>query len=120
VAGGVLFVGSYDRNVHAFDITGATGCSGTLPVTCDAIWRGATGDYIRSSPAVANGVVYQGSYDGKVHAFDAAGCGGAPTPCAPLWSAPVTPDYSSPAVANGMVFVGSTDGRLHAFGLPPA
>jgi len=32
-------------------------------------WSYATGDFVRSSPAVANGVVYVGSDDGNVYAF---------------------------------------------------
>jgi outer membrane protein assembly factor BamB len=55
-----------------------------------------------SSPAVANGVVYVGSDDGTLYAFDAAGgtnCGGAPKICFPLWSATTGgPVFSSPAV----------------------
>jgi outer membrane protein assembly factor BamB len=72
---------------------------------------------VRSSPAVANGVVYVGSDDGRLYAFGAGGCGAAT--CAPLWSyATGSAVRSSPAVANGMVYVGSDDGRLYAFGLP--
>ena len=73
---------------------------------------------MRSSPAVANGAVYVGSDDGRLYAFDAAGCAGAPaTGCSPLWRA-VTggPVSSSPALANGAVYVGSMDGHLYAFG----
>jgi outer membrane protein assembly factor BamB len=32
-------------------------------------WSYTTGGYVWSSPAVANGVVYVGSWDGKVYAF---------------------------------------------------
>ena len=61
-----------------------------------------------SSPAVANGVVYVGSVDGKLYAYHA-------TTGALLWSA-TTGSYinSSPAVANGMVYVGSADQNLYA------
>ena len=64
-----------------------------------------------SSPAVANGVVYIGSDDHKLYAFDAAGnagCSGTPKSCAPLWTATTgNAVLSSPAVANGVVYVGS-------------
>jgi len=33
------------------------------------LWTYTTGDAIDSSPAVANGMVYVGSFDGKVYAF---------------------------------------------------
>jgi outer membrane protein assembly factor BamB len=33
------------------------------------LWSFATGSYVESSPAVADGVVYVGSLDGKVYAF---------------------------------------------------
>jgi len=57
-------------------------------------------------------VVYVGSNDGKLYAFDAA-------TCALLWTATTglnTP--SSPALANGVVYVGSTDHKLYAYNLP--
>jgi outer membrane protein assembly factor BamB len=90
-------------------------------------WTGTTGGIESSSPAVANGVVYVGSDDGKLYAFDAAGatnCAGSPKTCAPLWTATTGEAVSlSPAVANGVVYVTATDlppgspavTRLHAF-----
>ena len=37
-------------------------------------WQGQMGDLVESSsPAVVNGVVYVGSFDGKLYAFDANG-----------------------------------------------
>jgi len=57
-----------------------------------------TGNSIyNSSPAVANGVVYVGSYDNKLYAFKIQSG-------AQLWSAATGGGiYSSPAVANGVV-----------------
>ncbi len=72
---------------------------------------------MRSSPTVAAGTVYVGSDDGRLYAFDAAGCAGAPgTGCSPLWRG-VTggPVSSSPVVGGATVYVGSRDGRLYAF-----
>jgi outer membrane protein assembly factor BamB len=75
---------------------------------------------VRSSPAVANGVVYVGSDDHRLYAFDAAGtinCSSTPKTCTPLFSADVGDVVeSSPAVANGMVYVGGAGTR--AFRLP--
>jgi outer membrane protein assembly factor BamB len=118
VANGVVYVGSDDHNLYAFDATGNTNCSGS-PKTCSPLWTAPTGGSVVSSPAVANGVVYVGSADNKLYAFDAAGntnCSGSPTTCQPLWTATtVGPVFSSPAVANGVVYVGSNDTRLYAF-----
>jgi PQQ-like domain len=69
---------------------------------------GSTG----SSPAVANGVVYVSSNDGKLYAFDAH----CKNVCQPLWSYTTGGIIdSSPAVANGVVYIGSNDGKLYAF-----
>ena len=75
-----------------------------------------TGGAVKSSPAVANGVVYVGSDDGKLYAADAAGCGG-PSTCSPLWSSPTTggPIDSSPDISNGQLYVGSADGHLYVY-----
>jgi outer membrane protein assembly factor BamB len=63
---------------------------------------------------VANGVVYVGSFDGKVYAFDASNG-------QQLWSgATGGPIDSSPTVANGVVYIGSSDYNVYAFGLPAA
>ena len=52
VSNGVVYVGSYDKNLYAIDaMTGAEK------------WRFKTGNYVGSSPAVSNGVVYVGSDD---------------------------------------------------------
>ena len=124
VSGGVVYVGSEDGNLYAFDATGVNGCSGA-PKTCIPLWTAKAGDPlyypIVSSPAVANGVVYIGSYNGKLYAFDAAGvtgCGGSPKTCSPLWTGATggNIDVSSPAVANGVVYIGSLDRKLYAFG----
>src|SRR5205085_916397 len=88
---------------------------------CAPLWvsQPPTGAAVFSSPAVANGVVYAGSDDGKLYAFPAA-CS---TPCAALWASAATGAAleSSPAVVDGVVYAGSEDGRLYAFDLtsPP-
>ena len=118
VANGVVYVGSGDNKLYAFDAAGAANCSGS-PKTCQPLWTAATSDFVGSSPAVANGVVYVGSNDHHLYAFDAAGvtnCSGSPKTCTPLWTAATSEIViSSPAVANGVVYVGSNDGNLYAF-----
>jgi outer membrane protein assembly factor BamB len=71
-------------------------------------WSYTTGNEIFSSPAVANGVVYVGSSDGKLYALNAS-------TGAFKWNY-TTSNWivSSPAVANGVVYVGSYDHNLYA------
>ncbi len=130
VANGVLFIGGGPTNeLRAFDALGQTGCTG-IPKTCAPLWTAITGGAVRTSPSVANGVVYVDVTDpstgdvfqhGFVYAFDASGtsgCSGTPKRCAPLWSATTLGAITaSPAVANGMLYIGSQNG-LYAFGLP--
>jgi hypothetical protein len=75
------------------------------------LWNFTTGGDVASSPAVAEGIVYVGSYDGKVYALDAS-------EGSLIWSYQ-TDDLvvSSPAAAEGVVYVGSYDHAVYAFGL---
>ncbi|GHO63959.1 hypothetical protein KSC_028510 [Ktedonobacter sp. SOSP1-52] len=104
VANGVVYIGTYDGKLYAFDAN----CRNQ----CQPLWSFLTGGDIASSPAVANGMVYVGSVDGKLYAFDAS----CRNQCQPLWSFLTGRSVnSSPAVANGMVYVGSYEGKLYAF-----
>jgi outer membrane protein assembly factor BamB len=128
VVKGVVYVGSEDHKLYAFDAGGSTNCSGR-PKSCAPLWTATTGGSVVSSPAVVNGVVYVGSKDGKLYAFDAAGttnCSGAPKTCSPLWTATTagfaeTFDVTdSPTVVNGVVYIDSvfptgSSGALYAF-----
>jgi outer membrane protein assembly factor BamB len=59
VANGVVYIGSYDHRLHAFDA-----------ISGEQKWASApTGDAILSSPMIANGIVYVGSEDHKFYAF---------------------------------------------------
>jgi outer membrane protein assembly factor BamB len=120
IANGVVYIGSPNDDLYAFDANGKTNCSGT-PKSCQPLWSAVTAGAIQDSPGVANGVVYIQSDDGNIYAYDASGtlsCSGAPKICAPLWNAVVNGDESSPTIANGTVFAGSafapTD-QLYAF-----
>jgi len=75
----------------------------------EVAWTFTTGNYIESSPAVVNGILYIGSNDGVLYALDATTGN---LKCSDVLGAPI--DYSSPAVANGIVYIGSTDGNLYA------
>lgn len=72
-------------------------------------------DYSTSSPAIANGVLYVGSYDTRIYAIRASD--GALL-WAPKWGTQNLPRgiNSSPAIANGRVYIGCRDGKLYAFG----
>jgi eukaryotic-like serine/threonine-protein kinase len=73
-------------------------------------WNMPVGNLIESSPAVANGIVYIASENGKLHAFDAV-------TGQQKWVATTQGSIlqSSPAIANNLVYIGSGDGKLYAF-----
>ena len=76
--------------------------------TGSLIWRFATNNQIQSSPTVANGIVYVGSYSGYIYALNA-------TNGALIWSYRAGgPTYSSPAIVNGVLYVGANDGNVYA------
>jgi len=58
VANGVVYAGSHDNSIYAFDV-----------VTGSELWSYATGYYIGNGPAVADGVLYVASFDDNVYAF---------------------------------------------------
>jgi serine/threonine protein kinase len=106
VAGGLVYIGSLDYRLYAFDAS--------CRKNCQPQWSFATGYSINSSPTVAGGMVYVGSDDNKLYAFDAT----CRKDCQPLWQwgfAIGSGTYSSPTVAGGLVYVGSDDNKLHAF-----
>jgi outer membrane protein assembly factor BamB len=115
VADGVVYVGTLDGHLHAYDAKlGDTQTASGLP------WQVQVGDgsEIHTSPAVANGLIYIGSDDGHVYAYDISGHlqGTFPTNDPPNEKV-----RSSPAVANGAVYFGSgTDdvGGLYVYGQP--
>ncbi len=95
MANGVVYVGGEDNNVYALNAR-----TGALLWSDNVRW-------VYSSPAVANGVVYVGSY-GNVYALNAS-------TGARLWTYTTgNIVYSSPAVANGVVYVGSDDKNVYA------
>jgi len=103
----VSAVGEWAMFHHDLERTGSTGPSGVLPQG-KLRWLFSTSGAIHSSPAVANGTVYIGSWDGRFYALDAATGD-------KLWEFQTgAPVESSPAVQNGVVFFGSNDGRLYA------
>jgi outer membrane protein assembly factor BamB len=132
VANGLLYsnVSTPTNRLYAYDDELDSHCSGAafampLGATCaNPLWTATTGGG-KSSPAVANGVVYIGSLTGGLLAFSAPGsanCSGTPytslqgMTCTPIWTGSTgRQDGSSPAVADGVVYIGSRDGHLDAF-----
>ena len=71
------------------------------------IWNYTPGGDVISSPAVADGKVYVGSYDNNVYCLDAA-------TGANIWNYTTGGwVWSSPAVADGKVYVGSNDDNVY-------
>jgi outer membrane protein assembly factor BamB/tRNA A-37 threonylcarbamoyl transferase component Bud32 len=96
-ADGLLFVGSVDWNVYAFDAR-----------TGWAVWRYRTSGPIISSPALANGVVFIGSADKHLYALDARNG-------RILWKYETEGQVtSSPAYANGAVYFGGIDNYVYS------
>jgi outer membrane protein assembly factor BamB len=96
LADGVLYIGSDDGLVHAFDAASGHP-AGTFP----------TGDAVSGGVTVAGGTLFAGSADHQVHAFR-VGTGGA------AWTYPTSgPVSSTPAVANGLVCIGSDDHNIY-------
>ena len=102
---GTIYVGSSDMKLHAVNPDGS--------VKWTALSAGQTGARVFSSPAVSadGSVVYVGSDDKNVYAFNAA-------TGASAWAGPfVTAGKvaSSPAIAtDGTIYVGSLDKSLYA------
>jgi outer membrane protein assembly factor BamB len=96
VANGIVYIGSYDGELYAFNA-----------VTGTQVWSYNIGYTITSSPAVANGIVYIGSGDGKLYAFNASSG-------VLLWSYTTGKAiYSAPLTANGVIYVSSEDGMVY-------
>ncbi|MCO8254724.1 PQQ-binding-like beta-propeller repeat protein [Haladaptatus sp. AB618] len=86
-----------DGKLYALDATtGKTKWSATLP-------KGGTG-----TPAVADGLVFAGSADRALTAFDAASG-------AVRWRTTTSAPVGTPTVAGGNVYVGDRHGSVHAF-----
>ncbi len=117
VSNGQVYIASFsepnsnDSKLYVFN---ASGCGAP---TCQPLWSAPAGDFVTSSPAVANGRVYIGSGDDLMYVFDANGCH-APT-CNFLWRGEAIGAQaaliSSPAVANGVVYVGENNGMVEVF-----
>jgi outer membrane protein assembly factor BamB len=108
----VYITDDYLGRLWAFSTSCASGGA-----SCRPSWSGQmSSDFSsESSPAVANGLVYVGSNDGRLYVFDANGCGAAL--CQPLWTGMMSAGAgaSSPLVEGGVVYLGTSNDRLFAF-----
>ena len=97
---GVLYVGSWDGNVHA--IRARTG---------RRVWTYQTGNRVNTSAAYSKGRIFIANQDGRLFALNAKTGRLA-------WSAGQATEffYAAPAVAYGRVFIGSSDGTMYAYG----
>lgn len=94
---GLLYVGSYDNNMYALDVTDGK-----------FLWKYPTEGGIVGRAAFAEGLVMFGSEDFRLHAVGARSG-------KLSWTYPTDgPIRSSPRVAEGHVFIGSDDGNMHA------
>jgi outer membrane protein assembly factor BamB len=107
IVDGVLYVGSYDYKIYAFDAySGAK------------LWEFATGYQVKSSVAVVDGRVYTGIDDGFAYCLNA-------DTGSQIWKTSVTSKTtltslnmgpqtrSSPKVVDGKVYVGSIDNNFY-------
>ena len=104
----------------------------SMPESGRQIWKTTTRGPVPSTPAIANGIVYVGSYDGKFYAlnaetgavkwkfategerrFEAKGLHGM-QPKTQTIADPFDIYLSSPVVGQGKVYFGSGDGNLYA------
>jgi len=99
VANGVVYATCYDNDL-IFAVNAQTGAM---------IWTAHAQYHMsRSSPAIANGVLYVGSADKYVYALDVA-------TGKTIWTFKTKGQVkSSPAVVNGVVYIGSLDSTMYA------
>jgi outer membrane protein assembly factor BamB len=98
-----IYTGTSAGTVYALDA--ATGA---------VLWTAPVGAAVTATPALADGVLYAPTADGRLVALAAAGCDAAT--CGPLWEASTGSRIGvQPAVAGGVVYTGSDDGSVDAF-----
>jgi outer membrane protein assembly factor BamB len=90
---------------HDSNRSGYTAGSGSANST-KLLWNYTTSKLVRSSPAVANGYVFVGCWDGHVYCLSASNG-------ELLWNHSGHEFDSSPAIDNGFVYIGSDDGYVY-------
>jgi outer membrane protein assembly factor BamB len=77
-----------------------------LPDQLDERWTYKCGDAVEGAPAIANGVVYVGSFDKHLHAIDLA-------TGKPKWKVKLSYIKASPCVKGDRVYIGDLDGMFY-------
>jgi len=117
VNGGIVYIASFIESDFSSSKLYAFNANGCGRPTCQPMWTAPAGDFVSSSPAVANGKVYVGSGDDLLYAFNANGCG--QSTCSALWRGEAIGEQagllSAPTVANGLVYVGENNGMVEVF-----
>src|SRR6516164_517825 len=80
--------------------------SSRLPEKLDVLWKFSTKDAIEGTPAIANGVVYIGSFDEHLYAIDLQTGN-------EKWRYKAGALKTPAAVRDGKVYIGNMDGMLH-------
>src|SRR5438105_1145471 len=78
-----------------------------LPDTLVQKWQFKTGDAIEGAPAIVGGVVYVGSFDEHLYAFDLV-------TGAVKWKTKLAPIKAAPAVKGRAIYVGDVDGKFYS------
>jgi outer membrane protein assembly factor BamB len=98
IAGGRVFVGSWDGSVYALDAG-----------TGQEIWSASTQERIRGGLAVRQGTLFVGSFDENLYAYSARNG-------EQLWVAPAVGNFfSTPVAVRGQVLAGTTGNSLYSF-----
>ena len=88
-----------DWPMFRHDLSHSGYSTSTAPKTREVKWIYITGDWVESSPAVADGKVYIGSYDNKVYCLNA-------NTGVQIWNFTTGHNiWSSPAIADGRVYI---------------
>jgi len=97
----------YSWPMFHHDLTHTGYSESPAPNTNQTQWTYTIGSYVNSSPVVAEGKVYVGSWDGKVFCLNASNG-------AQIWNYTTGDEVrSSPAVVGGRVYVGSSDNKVY-------
>jgi outer membrane protein assembly factor BamB len=103
----VWCIASKPKDWAMFGATPSNSFTGSGPREMQLKWEYKTGGAVTASPSIVNGVLYVGSYDFNIYAFDAY-------TGAKKWSFPTGYDVkSSVAVVNDKVYTGIDDGNMY-------
>jgi outer membrane protein assembly factor BamB/tRNA A-37 threonylcarbamoyl transferase component Bud32 len=95
------------RRTGILDVTGSAS-SQAMPQDVNPVWVFKCEDEVRSSPRVADGLLYIGSYDHNLYALDAQ-------EGAFKWKCPAEGGIAStPCIHEDLLLVGSEDGKFYA------